>query len=157
MSVHIKLADVAPGVPGDVSRTDGLQIEAAFGKGDTDIISGRAMAFDTDGKLVYFIDDGKSFAGISTRSYPQGSGYPESTNTPKDRAFGLLRRGYCLVKCTNGTPVRGGKVYVYKTANGGHEVGDFSTVQDSTYTVELEGVQWGSSGVINSVGEILIL
>lgn len=157
MSVYIALNQVAPGVPGDVSRVDGLQIEAAFFKPDENVKSGRAVAFDTDGKLVYFVDDGKPFAGITTRSYPQDSGYPASTDTPKGRAFGLLRKGYVLVKCTNGTPVRGGKVYMYKTENGGHKVGDFSAEADSSYTVEMTGIEWASSGVTNNVAEILIL
>lgn len=157
MSVYISLGQISPGIPGDVSRQDGLQVEPAFFKEDNDVMPGRAVAFDSTGKLVYFADDGKAFIGLTTRSYPQGSSYPESTAIPAGRAVGLMRRGYMIVKCTNGNPVRGGKVYMYKTANGGHEVGDFSAVEDSSYTVELTGIEWAADGVINNCAEVLML
>lgn len=157
MAVYISLGQISPGLPGDVSRSDGLQIEPAFFKDDVDVQPGRAVSFDTTGKLTYFIDDGKAFIGITTRSYPQGSSYPESTAIPAGRAVGVMRRGYGIVKCTNGTPVRGGKVYMYKTANGGHEIGDFSAVEDSSYTVELSGIEWAADGVINNCAEVVML
>lgn len=157
MAVYISLGQISPGLPGDVSRTDGLLIEPAFFKEDVDVQPGRAVSFDTTGKLTYFTDDGKAFIGLTTRSYPQGSSYPESTAIPAGRAVGVMRRGYAIVKCTNGTPVRGGKVYMYKTANGGHEIGDFSAITDSSYTVELSGIEWAADGVINNCAEVLML
>lgn len=143
-----KLSDVPAGWAGDLTRTGNAIVEPAFFATDEDVEPGRAVAYNEDGKIEYFTDEASQVViGLTVRSYPAGSGYPESTKIPAGRAVGVLRRGYCLVVCSNGTPAQGNPVYMYKTQNGSHKVGDFSAVEDSTYTVKIPGATWGSSGV----------
>jgi hypothetical protein len=50
------------------------------------------------------------------------------------------------VVCTQGTPVRGGAVYVRVTAASGKLVGDFETAADSGACVAITGATWAVDG-----------
>lgn len=154
-----KLADVPAGVAGDMTRTGDAIVEPAQFATEEDVVPGRAVAYNDDGKVEYFTDPiTQKVIGFVVRAYPATSGYPESTNIPAGRIIGVLRRGYALVVCSNGTPAQGNPVYMYITASGGHKVGDFSAVEDSTNTTKISGATWGSSGVsADKLAEVAII
>ena len=148
MTAYVSLNDIPAGVAGDITRPINLIIEAAQFATAEDVEAGRAVCYDSNGKVKYFTGAaGETVIGAITRTAPAGSGEPAGTKIPVGRLVGVMRRGHMLVKCTNGEPKQGGFVYMYKTANGDHVVGDFSAVEDGTYTVKLPGATWGSSGV----------
>lgn len=148
MTAYAALDEIPVGVLGDITRSEQTIIVPAFFAKDEPVKVGKAACFDSSGKLDYLTDpDSQKFAGIIVRTYPAGSDYPESTNIPKGRLVGLMKRGRCLVHCPNGTPVMGGEVHFYKTDNGAKKIGDFSAEDDSGYTSKLENLTWASSGV----------
>jgi hypothetical protein len=100
---------------------------AAFESGDA--------AADFYGVLVRNVP---SISGNMTQSF--GSGVP-NPETPQ----GVMRRGYISVRCTVGTPARGGAVYVRVTAATGKAVGDFEATADGSNNVLIPGVVWGVS------------
>lgn len=159
MTAYVSLNDIPAGVAGDVSRPIEALIEPIKFATAEDVQPGRALKFDANGNAAYLTADADTLAGFSTRTYPAGSGYPESTKIPAGRFVGIMRKGYMLVNCVAGTPVRGGDVYMYITKTGDYEVGSFSAEADATpaNTIVLEGVKWANNGVsVNNLAEIYI-
>lgn len=101
------------------------------------------------------------FAGIISRSVPSiagdtaqsfGTGTPNTTSVQ-----GIVVKGYVNVTCTQGTPVRGGQVFMRITADTGKAVGDLETAADSGKCVALTGVTWAVDGKdAGNVAEIRI-
>jgi hypothetical protein len=70
---------------------------------------------------------------------------------------GIVVKGYVNVVCTQGTPARGGSVFVRVTADTGKAVGDFETAADSGKCVALTGVTWAVDGKdASNIAEIRI-
>lgn len=156
------LADVPAGQPGDVSRAAYAIIEPAqFADADTAVEPGRAVCYDANGKLEYFTgEEGQDVRGLTVRTYPHGSGYPESINIPAGTFVGVLRRGWALVRCKGvKAPVKGGEVYMYTAAKDTTaKVGDFATASTDGTVVKISGARWASNGVdANGIAEIEIL
>lgn len=153
------IEDVGAGQPGDLTRSQDAVIEPAFSAQPTDMEPGRALQFDAAGKAAYYLGTG-TFAGISVRAYPALSGEPASDVTPAGRMIGVLRRGNVLVKCSEGTPVRGAPVYVVKANKGtgaaAIKAGDFSATAAGNQIVQ--GATWAVNGTDkNKLAELSII
>lgn len=159
MAAYATLDDIPAGVAGDITRQDQLVIEPARFTTPTAVTPGRAVSFKADGTIEYYTGaSGSEVAGIVSRTYPAGSGHPAGTDIEAGRTVGIMRKGYCLVKCTNGDPKQGGAVHMYTAESGTHAVGDFSAAEVSSKTVELPALKWASSGLsADKLAEISIL
>ena len=153
------LSDVPNGCAGDISRASYCIVEPAIFAKNEDVKVGRAAYYTSDGKVDYFTGAGdQKVIGVIVRTYPAGSGYPESTNIPAGRTVGVLRRGWVLVKCATGTPKQGNPVYMYTAAGSGYEIGDFVAEEVGGSTVKISGAVWGSGGVdANKIAEVAIV
>lgn len=151
------------GVAGDVTRPDDTVVESAL------INSAKApTAFGvpiklTAGKieLIEAGDDAADFFGILSRVAPAINGSLVETfgsGTPNvDATQGVVVEGYVNVKCTVGTPVRNGVVYMRVVAAAPKAIGDFEATSDTTNSVALSGVTWSVDGKDSSnVTEIRI-
>jgi len=151
------------GVAGDVTRPDDTVVESgllnaakaptAFGA-PVKIVSGKFEKVEAS-------DAATVFYGILSRVAPSIAGDLVQTyagGTPNASAVqGIVREGYVNVVCTQGTPARGGQVFMRITADTGKAVGDLETAADSGKCVALTGVTWAVDGKDSSnVTEIRI-
>jgi hypothetical protein len=144
------------GVPGDITRTDESNVEPAMLVALTGVFAqafGQAMRYVTGGIQQFTAALTKAdFAGVLVREVPSISGsvtagFTDNIPNP-DTVQGLLVRGYISVKCTAGTPVRGGTVYVRTVAASGRPIGAFEADSDSSNSFALDAVQaeWATDG-----------
>lgn len=144
------------GVPGDVTRPDETNVEPAMLIAVSSTFAqafGIAMKYATGGiSQMGAGDAATAFAGILIREVPQIAGSTDETFSgtvpnPK-QPNGLAVRGYVNVKCTQGTPARGGIVYVRIEADTGKLIGDIEAVSDTTKSVALTATQasWATDG-----------
>lgn len=144
------------GVPGDITRTDESNVEPArlIALASVFVQSfGVAMRYVTGGIQQWTTGLTKAdFAGVLVREVPSISGSVTSgftDNIPNpDTVSGLLVRGYISVKCTAGTPVRGGVVYVRIVSATDRPIGAFEADSDGGNSVALDAVQaeWATDG-----------
>ena len=76
------------------------------------------------------------------------------------QAVPVMKRGCVNVKCQNGTPAVGGKVYLRVKANNSYPnavVGGFEASADSTNSVELTNCQWKGEADANGIAEMRIM
>jgi len=150
------------GVAGEITRPqdavvesglfDTAKVPAAYGL-PIKLVAGKVTKIEVG-------DTAASFYGLLTRQAPSIAGDTAQTfagATPKsDAVQGLLVRGYANVKCTIGTPVRNGIVYMRVVASGG-AAGDLEATADGVNNVALTGVVWAAAGKdANNVAEIRI-
>lgn len=141
----------------EVSRTRSVKI------GTANIKFGDPVIVNTDGTIEKFGAAGTDakFGGIAMRKVKSASTYiPQDAYYAALEAADILQRGAVTVICNVGTPAIGGKVYVRIVANGAVPagvVGGFEAAADSTNTIELTNVQWGSTKDTNGVAEVVIL
>lgn len=145
------------GVAGDITRTDETNVEPAM------LVAASSVYAQKFGIPMKYVAGGiqqfnggaeapADFAGILVREVPSISGNSNSgftDNIPNpDQVQGLAVRGYVSVKCTSGTPARGGSVFVQTVASGGIAVGEFRTTDDGSNAIELTITQaeWASDG-----------
>lgn len=140
------------GVAGDVTRPDNTVVEpgllnpsaapTAFGA-PVKLVSGKFEKIASG-------DAASVFAGVLSRVAPSIAGDLAQTfagGTPNTASVqGIVVKGYMNVVCTQGTPVRGGAVYVRVTADTGKLVGDFETAADSGKCVAITGATWAVDG-----------
>lgn len=162
MVAYVSLDEIPVGFAGDLSRVQGNLIEPAQFAQNVDVEPGKAVYYNENGKADYFTgEEGQTVIGLVTRTYPAGSGYPESTKIPAGRIIGVMRRGHMLVKCVTGTPTQGGKVYMYiadDDSASAYKIGDFSANEVATKTVAISGATWGSTGVsANGLAEVAVI
>jgi len=151
------------GVAGDVTRPDDTIVESgllnaaaaptAFGA-PVKLVSGKFEKIASG-------DTAAVFAGVLSRVAPSIAGDLVQTyagGTPNTASVqGIVVKGYVNVVCTQGTPVRGGSVFVRVTADTGKLVGDFETAADSGKCVALTGVTWAVDGKdASNIAEIRI-
>ena len=144
------------GVPGDITRVDETNVEPAkliANSGTFAQAFGIPMKYATGGITQMGAGDAATdFAGVLIREVPSISGNTnqglDDTTPNPDQVQGLAVRGYVSVKCKQGTPARGGVVYVRVEADTGKAVGDFEAVSDTTKSVALTATQatWASDG-----------
>lgn len=151
------------GVAGDVTRPDDTVVEpgllnaakapTAFGA-PVKIVSGKFEKIEAS-------DAATVFYGVLSRVAPSIAGDLVQTyagGTPNTASVqGIVREGYVNVVCTQGTPARGGQVFMRVTADTGKAVGDFETAADSGKCVALTGVTWAVDGKdASNIAEIRI-
>lgn len=150
------------GYAGDITRSDESNVEPAqlVGVGTSPIVYpsgfGQPMKYVTGGIQQFNggAETAASFAGILVREVPGISGSSaddavfEPTSPLPNQIQGLCVRGYVSVKCTQGTPARGGIVYIRIIAASGKFVGDIEAVSDGGNSVALSATQaeWASDG-----------
>lgn len=152
------LREVPSGVPGTVIDNVHTIIESGLFNADL-----MPAAYGAPVKLVNGLvsaieasDAATVFYGILARSNPGssgdpsfngfGAGVPQATQIPSV-VIGPVGGGRILVKCTIGTPVKGGIVYMRVVAATGKLVGDLEATADGVNNVALTNVMWGTSGV----------
>lgn len=157
------LYNAPSGVPGDVTRLQESVVEPII-LGEAFTAFGKPFKFSASTGKAMNIASGDAatvIAGIVTRSVPSISG--NNTQGFNDAIpniespNGGLRKGFCNVICTVGTPVKGQPVYVRITADTGKLVGDIETAADSAKCVAIPGAEFASNGKdADSVCEIYI-
>ena len=144
------------GVAGDITRVDETNVEPAMliaQSGTYAQAFGIPMKYATGG-ISQFVgaEAATAFAGVLVREVPSISGNAlqglDNTVPNPDQVNAMAVRGYVAVKCTQGTPARGGTVYVRVVAATGKAIGDFEATADSTLNVALTATQavWASDG-----------
>lgn len=145
------------GIPGDITRTDESNVEPAR------LIALSSVFVQAFGVAMRYVAGGiqqfttsltaADFAGVLVREVPSISGnttqgFTDNTPNPVE-VNGLLVRGYITVKCTNGTPARGGIVYVRIVSATDRPIGAFEAASDGGNSVALSAQQaeWASDGL----------
>ncbi len=143
------------GYPGQIART-GDEVSRTFPVKTGPINFGQAVQINADGLLVPFAGE---FAGVAMRRVKSALSYVGQNlgQYIQEDACDVLERGSITVKVVAGTAKPGGKVYAYKTASAGKEVGDFAAAADGANTVELADVKFVTAADANGVAEIVIL
>ena len=131
-----------------------------------DIPFGTPLKYDGKGGVTPMSagDAAAAFVGVAAREVKSALNYLEQgagAYAPGE-AVPVFMRGCINVKCQNGTPALGGKVYVRVAANSAlptAEVGGFEAVADATSanTVELPNCQWAGPADANGIAELRIL
>ena len=145
------LYNAPAGVPGDVTRLQESLVEPVL-LGAAFTAFGQPFKFNSSGKAIPVAasDAASVFKGIITRVVPSIGGNTASglndAIPSQDSTQGGLRKGFCNVLCTIGTPVKGGTVYMRVVAASGKLVGDLEATADGTDNVALTGVEWAVNG-----------
>lgn len=165
------LFNAPAGFPGDVTRPDVTNIEPGKLVALASVYAprfGEAMRYVSGGIQQWTTGLTKAaFAGALVREVPSlgGSTASDTQSTllggvpNSDQVQGLMVRGYMLVKCTAGTPARGGTVYVRIVSATDRPIGAFEADSDSSNSVALDADQaeWASTGVdANGYAELRI-
>lgn len=148
------------GVPGDVTRPDLTMVESG--------IAAAGLAFGDactaeGGGIVPFPEAGGSgdAYGIVARVAPSISAGSEalipSGSPVANSIVGVVVTGYVNVTCQDGTPVRGGVVYVQSVADGVNLPPGRLSATGNGDRVTLGGARWAVDGKdANNVSEIRI-
>ena len=147
------------GIPGDISRTDETNVEPAMLIALSTVFAqafGIGMRYVTGGIQQPAGDAATAFAGVLVREVPSiaGSIASDAVLVPSIpyplQVQGLAVRGYVMVNCAAGTPVRGGVVYWQVTTDGSIAAGSFrADGTDGGNAVALTATQaeWASDGM----------
>ncbi len=155
------------GVAGDITRADETNVEPAKLVALSSVFVqrfGEAMRYVSGGIQQFTTGLTKAdFAGVLIREVPSISGTVTAgltDNVPNPTAIaGLAVRGYVAVKCTAGTPARGGIVYVRIVSASDRPIGAFEAASDTSNSVALDAAQatWASDGLdANGIAELRI-
>lgn len=155
MPAYLKQAPV--GVPGDVTRVDKSTVEPAMLVALSSVFAqafGQAMRYVAGGIQQFTASLTKAdFAGVLVREVPSISGSVTAgftDNIPNPlQVQGLLVSGYISVKCTAGTPARGGIVYVRTVSATGRPIGAFEAASDggNSFALDFQQASWASDGL----------
>jgi hypothetical protein len=142
------------GVPGDLNDILNTVVESWVLDPDLTPTDFGVPVKVVDGKIAKIEsgDTAADFYGILSRSVPTMA--PDlnvnlNTSTPNaNTVSGVVvgGPGYVLVKCTVGTPAKGGAVYMRVTAALGKAVGDLEATPDGGNSVLLTNVIWAVAG-----------
>lgn len=154
------------GFAGSYARQPDMIIDTRPAGGTEQIAFGAPLKYDANGAVVVMgaAATAAQFAGVAAREIKSALNYLEQgagAYAPGE-AVPVFKRGAINVKCQNGTPKLGGKVYVRVTANEAVPtavVGGFEAVADATAanTVELTNCQWAGPADANGIAELRIL
>lgn len=157
MPAYLKQAPT--GIPGDITRADESNVEPAMLVALSSVFAprfGEAMRYVTGGIQQWTTSLTKAdFAGVLVREVPaiNGTAAADANFNPtvplSTQVQGLLVRGYVSVKCTAGTPARGGTVYVRIVDATDRPIGAFEASSDGGNSVALDAAQaeWATTGV----------
>lgn len=134
-------------IKGSVSRFDDSIVEPI------ELGSPTATAFGipvkiSSGKAIPFAgaEVAGDFYGVLVREVPRISSDSDADAPTAGQITGVAVSGYVAVVCADGTPTRGGAVYVRVVTAGAKLVGDFEAVADGANSVLLSNVVWASAG-----------
>lgn len=154
------------GFAGSYARQPDSVISTRPAGGTEQIPFGAPLKYDAEGRALPMGagDTAAKFVGVAVREVKSALSYLEQgagAYAPGE-AVPVFMRGCINVKCQNGTPALGGKVYVRVAANSAlptAEVGGFEAVADATAanTVELPNCQWAGPADANGIAELRIL
>lgn len=143
-------------IAGSISRPDETNVEPAMLVAVASVFAqafGIPMVYVAGGVSQYATGNtAAQFAGILVREVPSISGNAaqglNDTIPYPAQVQGLAVRGYVGVKCTVGTPARGGIVYVRVIADTGKFIGDLEASSDGSNSVALSLTQasWAVDG-----------
>lgn len=143
------------GTVGTVTRMEDSTIEPGlFAAAAYPTAFGQPVKIDANGKVVLMGAGSAAadFCAILVREVPSVSGNATANafadGIPNPKSFhGLLTRGYGLVFCGVGTPVRDRPVYVRVVDGGaGLPVGQFEATADGANNVLVPELVWASNG-----------
>lgn len=157
-------ATMPHGFAGSYARQPDMIVSTRPAGGTEQIAFGSALKYDAGGSVTPMGagDAAAQFVGVAARELKSAVNYLEQgagTYVPGE-AVSVFQRGAINVKCQNGTPALGGKVYVRVTANAAIPtavVGGFEAVADASNTVELTSCQWAGPADANGIAELRIL
>lgn len=157
--------DMPHGFAGCYARQPDMIVETRPAGGETPIVFGTPLVYDTDNVSV--IPAGATFTAAE---FAGVAGFEiKSVLTYLDQAVGqyapgeptsVFQRGSINVKCYDGTPALGGTVYVRTGTSETYAtgvVGGFSANNESGKTVALTNCQWGGPADANGIAELVIL
>lgn len=144
------------GIAGAITRVDDTTVEPGFlAASGAPTLFGQPVKVETGTGKFLLMGAGSvagDFYGILIREVPSiGNsatlqGFADGGPNPSS-AHGIAVRGYMNVVCPQGTPVRGGAVYVRVVDGGaGKAVGQFEAVSDTTNSVLIPELSWAVNG-----------
>lgn len=151
------------GYAGSYARQPDMIVSTRPAGGAEQIAFGAPLVYD--GGAVISMGTGhnaEQFVGVAAREVKSAVNYLEQgmgSYVPGE-AVPVFMRGAINVKCRNGTPKLGGKVYVRVAENAAIPtavVGGFEAAADAANTVELENCQWAGPADANGIAELRIL
>lgn len=152
------------GFAGSYARQPDMIVNTRPAGGTGQIAFGAPLKYGANSAVVPMGagDTAALFVGVAAREVKSALNYLEQgvgAYAPGE-AVPVFQRGAINVKCQNGTPALGGKVYVRVTANASiptAAVGGFEAASDTTNSVELGNCQWAGPADANGVAELRIL
>lgn len=134
------------GVPGDLSRDVREATVEPYYNSTTVPVAGFGLPVKLGAQAssatgIVGGDVAGSILGFSVREYPSQPGgnmanLAAGAGVPMAGAIGILKKGYIVVKCNNGTPVKEGPVYVRISApSGAKVVGGIEATADGANTI----------------------
>jgi len=152
------------GFAGSYARQPDMIVNTRPAGGSEAIPFGAALAYDANGAVVPMGagSTAEQFVGVAAREVKTALSYLDqgAGSYAPGEAVPVFQRGCVNVKCQNGTPKLGGKVYVRTAANASiptAAVGGFEAAADGSNTVELPSCQWAGPADANGVAELRIL
>lgn len=157
-------AQMPNGFAGSYARQPDMIVSTRPVGGTDQIPFGAALKYDANGGVAAMGggDAAAQFVGVAAREIKSAVNYLEQgvgAYVPGE-AVPVFMRGAINVKCRNGTPKLGGKVYVRVAENAAiptAAVGGFEAAADAANTVELENCQWAGPADANGIAELRIL
>lgn len=152
------------GFAGSYARQPDMIVSTRPAGGEGPIPFGAALAYDAKGAAVPMGagSTAEQFAGVAAREIKTALAYLDqgAGSYAPGEAVPVFQRGAVNVKCQNGTPKLGGKVYVRIAANASiptAAVGGFEAAADGSNSVELTNCQWAGPADVDGVAELRIL
>lgn len=154
------------GFAGSYARQPDMIVNTHPAGGTVQIAFGAPLVYGTNGAVVQMgaAATAAQFVGVAAREIKSALNYLAQNvgAYAPGEAVPVFMRGSINVKCQNGTPTLGGKVYVRVVANADIPtavVGGFEAVADATAanTVELTNCQWAGAADANGIAELRIL
>ncbi len=156
MTAYLKQAPT--GIPGAITRVDETNVEPGMLIAVSTVFAqafGIPLAAVAGGFSQWVTGNvAADFYGILVREVPSIGGSLASDSDTEGGVpnplfpQGIVVRGYINVKCTVGTPVRNGVVYIRTVASGMKNIGDFEATSDPGNNVALSNAQaiWATDG-----------
>lgn len=152
------------GFAGSYARQPDMIVNTRPAGGAAQIIFGAALAYDGKGAVVPMGSGStaEKFVGVAAREIKSALSYlaQDVGAYAPGEAVPVFMRGSINVKCQNGVPALGGKVYVRTAANESIPtavVGGFEATADGANTVELTNCQWAGPADASGIAELRIL
>lgn len=159
-------ATMPHGFAGSYARQPDMIIDTRPAGGAQQTVFGAPLKYDAGGAVMTMGegDTAAQFVGVAAREVKSALNYLDQgagAYAPGE-AVPVFMRGCINVKCQNGTPTLGGKVYVRVAANEAiptAAVGGFEAAADATAanTVELTHCRWAGPADANGIAELRIL